>query len=153
MAANATIKKARCLAVNPEPFHRRLLSHGCLIRSFASGSEKFSLAAQSFRARRQTSVSAVEPPKKRVLCTPALSCGPFHRRLLWRTGWTGRTKNWNLYGFVRICTEGDNQIQRVFSPYPSVPICTNPYSTKKHRHQASECEAEKPDPEKAANER
>ncbi len=88
---------ARCLAGNPEPFRRRLLSHGCLIRSFASGLEKFSLAPQSFRAFSGSGFSAsrcslkantqaanerseIEPPESRVLCTlrnPAASGGGF----------------------------------------------------------------------------
>ena len=114
----------RCLAGNPEPFHRRLLSHGCSIRSFASCLEKSSLAPQSFRARRQTSVSAVEPPDpKKVLCTPR--------------------KNPNYIsdtaapGFVRICTDLYGFVRRVmwsnpgfFSPYRSVPIRTHPYFNK-----------------------
>ena len=78
---------ARCLAGNPEPFRRRLLSHGCLIRSFASGLEKFSLAPQSFRAfsgsgfsasrcslKANTQAARVSEsrPIKRVLCTPRM---------------------------------------------------------------------------------
>ena len=72
------VLRARCLAGNPEPFHRRLLSHGCSIRFFASGLEKSSLAPQSFRARHDSRPAAnerseIEPPNKTGAMHPAFS--------------------------------------------------------------------------------
>ena len=144
-----------CSAILPRPAARVSESRPRIVR-FAH------------RARRQTSVSAWRQMSVAKLSRLFWIGGSTALRLFATGGQVGQVGQkigictdlygfvricTDLYGFVRICTEGYNQIQSVFSPYPSVPICTNPYSTKKHRHQASEYDAEKPDPEKAANER
>ena len=127
-AANATIKKARCLA------------------GFSGSVAQLRFACLPQAARVSESRPRIVRFAHRVFWIGLFSFATARLKPVGLVGLVGQKIGicTDLYGFVRICTEGDNQIQSVFSPYPSVPICTNPYSTKKHRRQMSVAKLSRP---------